>query len=89
MATLHPTGFTHGPHPKALRNMFAQPKAATDEYAVMIDTPRSAGGRRRGRPVERRGYVDSWRTADAMPRRAADRARTPAATTPGTDGARR
>ena len=38
MMTFHPSGFTHGPHPKALKNMLTQPKSATDEYAVMIDT---------------------------------------------------
>src|SRR5690348_3361070 len=38
MMTLHPGGFTHGPHPKALKHMLVQPKPATDEYAVMIDT---------------------------------------------------
>ena len=37
MMTFHPCGFTHGPHPKALKNMLVQPKPATDEYAVMID----------------------------------------------------
>ena len=37
MMTLHPCGFTHGPHPKALKNMLVQSKPATDEYAVMID----------------------------------------------------
>lgn len=38
MMTFHPAGFTHGPHPKALTRMHVQPKAMTDEYAVMIDT---------------------------------------------------
>ena len=38
MVTLHPGGFTHGPHPKALSRMLVQPKPATDEYAVMVDT---------------------------------------------------
>ena len=37
MLTFHPCGFTHGPHPKALKNAFKQSKPATDEYAVMID----------------------------------------------------
>ena len=37
MVTLHPAGFTHGPHPKALKNMLTQAKPATDEVAVMID----------------------------------------------------
>lgn len=37
MLSFHPAGFTHGPHPKALQNMFDQTKSHTDEYAVMID----------------------------------------------------
>jgi homogentisate 1,2-dioxygenase len=37
MLTLHPCGFTHGPHPQALTRMLAQTKPGTDEYAVMID----------------------------------------------------
>jgi homogentisate 1,2-dioxygenase len=63
MITLHPSGFTHGPHPKALRNVFQQSKPGTDEYAVMIDTrdaleiaPAAAG-------IEWAGYVDSWKTS--------------------------
>ena len=35
MATLHPRGIHHGPHPKALANQGEKQK--TDEYAVMID----------------------------------------------------
>ena len=35
MATLHPRGIHHGPHPKALANQHA--KTQTDEYAVMLD----------------------------------------------------
>jgi homogentisate 1,2-dioxygenase len=35
MLTFHPSGFTHGPHPKALKSMLVQAKPATDEYAVM------------------------------------------------------
>ena len=38
MITVHPAGFTHGPHPKALKNMLNQTKPGTDEYAVMIDS---------------------------------------------------
>ena len=37
MLTLHPCGFTHGPHPKAQQQALAPRKAGTDEYAVMID----------------------------------------------------
>ena len=61
MMTFHPSGFTHGPHPKALKKMFVQDKPATDEYAVMIDTrdPLDVGdGAAR---VEWTGYVDSWK----------------------------
>jgi len=63
MLTFHPSGFTHGPHPKALKNMLSQPKAATDEYAVMIDTrdPLEVGEAAAG--VENPAYVDSWKTA--------------------------
>ncbi|HRK71965.1 MAG TPA: homogentisate 1,2-dioxygenase [Micropepsaceae bacterium] len=61
MMTFHPAGFTHGPHPKALKNAFVQPKPATDEYAVMIDTrdPLEVGeGAAR---AENTAYVDSWK----------------------------
>ena len=37
MMTLHPCGFTHGPHPKALKNVLERGEAETDEVAVMID----------------------------------------------------
>ncbi|MCE3010276.1 MAG: homogentisate 1,2-dioxygenase [Proteobacteria bacterium] len=36
MITLHPAGFPHGPHPKAVKNIGS--KTHTDEYAVMIDS---------------------------------------------------
>ena len=63
MMTFHPSGFTHGPHPKALKNMLSQPKPATDEYAVMIDTrdPLDVGDA--ATSVENRAYVDSWKGA--------------------------
>lgn len=63
MMTFHPSGFTHGPHPKALKNMLAQPKPATDEYAVMIDTrdPLDVGDAAAW--VENPAYVDSWKGA--------------------------
>ena len=61
MMTFHPSGFTHGPHPKPLKNMLVQPKPATDEYAVMIDTrdPLEVGEGATG--VENPAYVDSWK----------------------------
>ena len=58
--TFHPAGFTHGPSPAALKNMLVQPKPATDEYAVMIDTrdPLEVGDLPAG--VENLDYVKSW-----------------------------
>lgn len=61
MMTFHPSGFTHGPHPKALAKMFVQTKPATDEYAVMIDTrdPLEIGADAAN--VESQDYVHSWK----------------------------
>lgn len=61
MMTLHPGGFTHGPHPKALKNMLVQPKPATDEYAVMIDARDGLQIDEQASAVEWSGYVDSWK----------------------------
>jgi homogentisate 1,2-dioxygenase len=61
MMTLHPAGFTHGPHPKALKNMLSQPKAVTDEYAVMIDARDALEIGEDAKEVEWGGYVDSWK----------------------------
>ncbi len=36
MISLHPAGFPHGPHPKAVANV--SQKTHTNEYAVMVDT---------------------------------------------------
>jgi homogentisate 1,2-dioxygenase len=63
MVTLHPGGFTHGPHPKALKHMLTQSKPATDEYAVMVDTRDPLDVMPAARAVEWRGYVDSWKGA--------------------------
>ncbi len=61
MMTFHPSGFTHGPHPKALAKMLKQDKPATDEYAVMIDTrdPLDVGDD--AGAVEWAGYAESWK----------------------------
>jgi homogentisate 1,2-dioxygenase len=61
MMTLHPGGFTHGPHPKALKNMLKQSKPATDEYAVMIDARDPLEIGEDAKNVEWSGYVDSWK----------------------------
>jgi homogentisate 1,2-dioxygenase len=65
MVTLHPGGFTHGPHPKALSRMLVQSKPATDEYAVMVDTRDALEIGEAARRVEWSGYVDSWKGAGA------------------------
>ncbi|HEX2559125.1 homogentisate 1,2-dioxygenase [Phenylobacterium sp.] len=62
MMTFHPSGFTHGPHPKALKNMLSQPKPATDEYAVMIDARDPLDVGEAASTVENPDYVNSWRS---------------------------
>jgi homogentisate 1,2-dioxygenase len=61
MMTFHPSGFTHGPHPKALTKMLKQDKPMTDEYAVMIDTrdPLDVGAE--AEAMENPDYVNSWK----------------------------
>jgi homogentisate 1,2-dioxygenase len=61
MVTLHPGGFTHGPHPKALTRMLVQPKPATDEFAVMVDTRDALEVAPAAAKVEWASYVDSWK----------------------------
>lgn len=61
MMTFHPSGFTHGPHPKALKNMLVQKKTATNEYAVMIDTRDPLDVLSGADTVELSTYVDSWK----------------------------
>ena len=62
MITLHPGGFTHGPHPKALQNVFTPAKPATDEYAVMIDTRDALEVAAPAAGIEWTAYVDSWKS---------------------------
>jgi homogentisate 1,2-dioxygenase len=64
MMTLHPSGFTHGPHPKALKKMLVQDKPMTDEYAVMIDTRDPLDVGQAATAVENTAYVDSWKTGE-------------------------
>jgi homogentisate 1,2-dioxygenase len=63
MVTFHPSGFTHGPHPKALQRMLVQTKPTTDEVAVMVDCRDPLEVGEAARDVEWAGYVDSWRGA--------------------------
>jgi homogentisate 1,2-dioxygenase len=62
MMTFHPSGFTHGPHPKALKKMLVQDKPATDEYAVMIDARDPLDLGEGAQAVENHAYVDSWKS---------------------------
>ena len=63
MLTFHPSGFTHGPHPKALDSMLEQKKPATDEFAVMIDARDALDVGQAAAGIEWTGYADSWKTA--------------------------
>ena len=63
MVTFHPSGFTHGPHPKALESMLEQKKPATDEYAVMIDARDALDVGQAAAGVEWAAYADSWKTS--------------------------
>ncbi|MDJ0949702.1 MAG: homogentisate 1,2-dioxygenase [Alphaproteobacteria bacterium] len=65
MLTLHPCGFPHGPHPKALARAFEQTKPGTDEVAVMVDTRDALEIGALPEGVEFTGYVDSWKTKEA------------------------
>ena len=60
MVTHHPQGFTHGPHPGALKKAFVQENAMTDEVAVMIDTRDPLQITQDFEQVEWADYVHSW-----------------------------
>ena len=61
MVTLHPAGFTHGPHPKAFAAGARATRTETDEVAVMIDTRDALDVAPEAAAIEWSGYVDSWR----------------------------
>ncbi len=60
MMTLHPTGFSHGPHPKAYETAMKHARKETDEVAVMIDTRDMLQVGDLPAGLEWEGYVDSW-----------------------------
>ena len=62
MVTFHPSGFTHGPHPKAFSTAQKFARKETDEVAVMVDTrdPLKVGDI--AQSVEQKAYADSWKT---------------------------
>lgn len=63
MITFHPGGFTHGPHPKALKAGLAGAKKETDEVAVMVDARDALTVEPPAEAVEWPGYVNSWKEA--------------------------
>ena len=62
MITLHPSGFTHGPHPKAFQAGARGARTETNEVAVMIDARDPLDVATLPEGVEWAGYVDSWKT---------------------------
>jgi homogentisate 1,2-dioxygenase len=58
MATLHPRGIHHGPHPQALANQHK--KTRTDEFAVMLDGMNPIRVLPGGERVEWPDYWKSW-----------------------------
>jgi homogentisate 1,2-dioxygenase len=60
MITLHPSGFTHGPHPKALRMAASAVRKETNEVAVMVDAHDALDVALLPEDVEWHDYVQSW-----------------------------
>ena len=63
MMTYHPAGFTHGPHPKALKGIYDPAKSMADEYAIMIDTRDPLEIHVEASQVAVANYADSWKTS--------------------------
>jgi homogentisate 1,2-dioxygenase len=59
MLSFHPAGFSHGPHPKAVKAVSA--KTETDEYAVMIDSRFPLERDKAADAVELPDYWKSWK----------------------------
>ncbi len=62
MMTFHPSGFTHGPHPKAFAAGAKAAKDSTDEVAVMIDARDGLDLQAAACTTEVTGYAESWMT---------------------------
>ncbi|MGH7826573.1 MAG: homogentisate 1,2-dioxygenase, partial [Candidatus Binatia bacterium] len=60
MTTLHPSGFTHGPHPKAFRAAATGTRSETDEVAVMLDARDPLDVAPSLKDAEWPEYVNSW-----------------------------
>jgi homogentisate 1,2-dioxygenase len=60
MMTLHPSGFTHGPHPRALQAAATAVRRETNEVAVMLDARDALDVASSLEATEWADYVDSW-----------------------------
>jgi homogentisate 1,2-dioxygenase len=61
MVSLHPCGFTHGPHPGAFATGAKAERKETDEVAVMIDTRDPLDISPELDAVEWQDYIHSWK----------------------------
>ena len=61
MSTIHPCGFTHGPHPGAFATASQFARKETDEVAVMIDTRDALETGEDASTVEWAEYAQSWK----------------------------
>lgn len=61
MMTFHPSGFTHGPHPKAFEAGAKAAKTMTDEVAVMIDARDALDMGAGAQSTEVHDYAESWK----------------------------
>ncbi len=60
MITLHPSGITHGPHPKAFAAGRQHARQETNEVAVMIDSRDPVDIAPAADSIENPDYVNSW-----------------------------
>ncbi len=63
MMSLHPSGFSHGPHPSAFAAAARATRSETDEVAVMLDARDALDVASEAEALEWAGYVDSWKTS--------------------------
>ncbi len=59
--TVHPSGITHGPHPKAFASAATRARTSTDEVAVMIDSRAPIDLATLPKGAEWEDYAMSWR----------------------------
>jgi homogentisate 1,2-dioxygenase len=64
MSTIHPCGFTHGPHPGAFATASQFARKETDEVAVMIDTRDALETGENASSVEWAEYAQSWKAVE-------------------------